>query len=1025
MAEEDIVGRVSAVFDPVQFTSGANMVQRGLEKFAQDANKTTQKVAQNIKANLAPAQQAIANVAKAASSTPTVGVFNAPNKPTGPVPAAPPAPQVKLTRAQISANAAQNAQNAANAKALKAQQKHWADLGRLQDAAYREDARRTAWQVKQADTARSKWIKEQEREEARLRREARTAARREMEAEGKRQRALERQQNREANQERRRNEAAERRIQTEARRDYLAVQRVQDRIVQAPAPLQTSILGSIQGPQAQAQRRTLMASGMTRMQAMAFQMQQVQGINQQAALWAVGGGGVRPPTFGGRVPGGGGPGSPGGFMGRLGRFGASLATGLGIGVGAFGAGAIAQGARALVEQAGIATAYERQSIAAENLAGSQDKLNQLLEAYDKASGDAVAKTTALSNVTRLMATGFANSAEDVEKFVRATRGASIALGKPQDYVIQETQLAISNTSVKRLDQIGLGIDEVNQRIEELRETNKEWSREMAFQDAVLGLMNEKYGALTETAEGQATGIERLSKAWADFLLVLGEGARGPLDEVSRKLAEILNFYSNAYNPNKRLIGSRLVEEEGQVRELSWVNQQSVRFDQWIKELMIQAGRNKVGLESGISPDRDLRIAQYNAGVAAQRPWVQVANDFYDPSLGGTPPRRELGPLGRYGEDAQAIMIAAYEQEQAIIKNAYDRRNDAIAQYEEQRTQVAADFAKMMVREEEDFARQRARSLRDYERSIMDVMRDAQEREADAQEELDERIADLREDSQERISDIEEKYNKDREKAEKDHRDRLMKAAGQLDAIAVLEERKRWKEEGKEREEAHREAIAEQQESLAEQIEEAREAHAEQLEDAREADAERLEDMRVARAQQLADEDEDRALRKARAIEDHNAQLDEMARQHELTLEKIEEEAEAEREALADALEKDLAEVGVYIAGYHKKMEERDRLVEQWVEGMIARMEREIAQDALNDERDSATGTYRYDPQRGPMIPHDYGAALTNSNVSYGTVTNSKILNIQPGAIQVTAQPGMEVYVADIVRDEMIRLMEDY
>jgi hypothetical protein len=151
----------------------------------------------------------------------------------------------------------------------------------------------------------------------------------------------------------------------------------------------------------------------------------------------------------------------------------------------------------------------------------------------------------------------------------------------------------------------------------------------------------------------------------------------------------------------------------------------------------------------------------------------------------------------------------------------------------------------------------------------------------------------------------------------------------------------------------------------------------------------------------------------------------MARQHGLNLERIEEEAAEQREALADALEKDLAEVSVYIAGYHKKMEERDRLVETWVEGMIARMEREIAQDALNDERGSASA-YRYDPKLGPMIPTDYGAAIQNtSNLSYGGITNSKVVTIQTGAIQVTAQPGMEIYVAGLVEERLIELMEDY
>src|SRR5687767_11577044 len=83
---------------------------------------------------------------------------------------------------------------------------------------------------------------------------------------------------------------------------------------------------------------------------------------------------------------------------------------LGVGFGA------AQIARFAVEADKVATSYRRQSVAARELAGSQEQLNALLETYDDATGGAVSKAQALSDVVRLQAVGFADSAEELERF---------------------------------------------------------------------------------------------------------------------------------------------------------------------------------------------------------------------------------------------------------------------------------------------------------------------------------------------------------------------------------------------------------------------------------------------------------------------------------------------------------------------------------------------------------------------------------------------------------------------------------
>lgn len=789
---------------------------------------------------------------------------------------------------------------------------------------------------------------------------------------------------------------AQRSVSREIEKDLARIDAILKRSLQAPAALQARISSALSGPANLAARQGMVAGGMSMSQALSSQMQQGAGLSQQNAAWLTGGGGPRPPMFGGRPPAPPpGPG-PNWFQKNAGRIAGGLASGIGIGVGGMGAYAAVQGARALIEATELATAYDRQVVAAEKLAGSQQKLNGLLDAYAKASGGAVDLSTSLSNVTRLLATGFADSVPEVERFVRATRGASIALGKPQEYVIQETQLAISNTSQKRLDQIGLGIAEVTDRIKELRKQNADWNREAAFGEAVLSLMTEKYSHLTETLEGQATSLEKLKKSWADFILELGrEGNKSGLVSLFDLLEKILNSRSklNQGIENAADVRDRGIWEFQDNTGISWANRQ-------------YEGRT---------------VAQQNASRILQNPsamgWPTAGDrgDGLNQGMGGRGP---VAPTARWNEDQASVINAAYDKESEIRQQRSQQINQEVEQYEQQRASIITSFNKQMVREEQDFNRQRARSLRDYERSILDIIRNARDREQEWQEDLNETLADAREDSEKRTKDIQEKYDKEQEKNEKKHRETMLKAAGQLDAIAVLEERKRWKEENEERADSHKEALDDEKEKLQEQIDEAMEAHNERIEDARKADAKRLEDMRIARAQQIADENEDRALRLARAQEDHDQQLAEMDRQHELRMIQINKEAEDQLMALEDALAKDLAAVGIYVEGYLEKIKERDKAVENWFDKIILEMEKRIAGDAA--------AKYSYDPALGPQLPLGYGVQLgggapTSSRTSSQT-TNSRSVVVQAGAIAVYTTPGMEMMVGDLVEEKLIELL---
>lgn len=711
------------------------------------------------------------------------------------------------------------------------------------------------------------------------------------------------------------------------------------------------------------------------------------------AMQGGGGGATTPPSGGGR-------GGFRGFFGNLlgiggsnagGRLLGSLSTGLGIGVGGVAA---ARAIGAVVDASQQATAYDRQRVAAESLAGSQDKLNALMEAYEKASGSTVSKTIELSNVTRLLATGFAENSKEVERFVRATRGASIALGKPQDYIIQETQLGISNTSLKRLDQIGLGVKEVTDRIEELRDANKNLSREEAFRESVISLMEEKYGKLTTTVEGQASGVEKLAKAWKDLFLAFGQSSQGAVGGLTAALAKLLEQMGKTLEKQEELGRKAALQQTGGVL--------NPKRGFWgvMTDLAGTAFSNRPSLSDDTAA---FIMSRRQSDIARHSNTMTTAPN--------TP---------RFNESQMSVLVD-FEKRRKDIETQYNRqRLDEVKNYEQQRSSVVSNFAKQMAREEEDFFRQRARSQRDYERSIADAMREAQEREAEMREDLADTIADAREDSEERIAEIQQDYNEQREQAEKDHRERLMKAAGQLDAIAVLEERQRYKKEQEEAAKQNEKAISKQRDSLEKRIADAEEAFEEQLADAREADAKRLEDMRIARKQQLEDEDEDRAIRLERAAQDHQDQLDELDKQHQLRLQQIDEQAQEERDAFQDAFEEALHDADIYVAGLYEKFKKRDELVEKWFDSVIDEMESRIAGQAGKK--------YHYDPRTGPMIPYDYGSAIINSvpgNSFTGSTNNSKTIIIEAGAFPIVTTPGFEDMVDDMVEDAMVKILEQY
>lgn len=618
-----------------------------------------------------------------------------------------------------------------------------------------------------------------------------------------------------------------------------------------------------------------------------------------------------------------------GFAGAFNQLGGAVGVSLSV------AGAM-RAIGAAVEQANLATTFDRQHFSAVRLAGSQAQLNKLLEAYREAMGGTVNEAQALADVISLQAQGFAKNAAQLKTLLEGVRGASLATGKPQEFIVSRLQLELLNQTGLRLNELGLSMAEVRQRAEELSNANAGLSKEAAYQQAVIEKLSEKFGSLSKSNEGQKSGLERLADSWGNLGLAIGQLIQGPLGAFAGAVSKSVDLSTERF---KNL--------------LIVINQ--------VGDKLRQLGILGADLSGPISSRTGIGANIRQAPTAAPR----------------------------FSGDQLAAITEWSRGVQEIERNANRARLDATRQYEEQRTNTIRQYEQTIAREAQDFAIGRARAeedyalglqrlrrdiaqreagqLRDLERTIADARSDAIERGAERQAALEERIAETREQTNERISEMERDFNRQRERTQADFRDKQLSAAGRLDAIALLELRKdrtrqlrdnqesfneRLAKERKNEEKriaelnkAHEKQAADEARALQKRIDEANRAYQRQLEDARAADEQRLSDMSADFALRKEREDEDRKRRLERLAEDHQAQLDEMARQHALEMVQINADAAEELAAHNEAFDDQMALLGVYHADVLKRQEEFQTnalaLYEQYLASQEAALARRI------------------------------------------------------------------------------------
>jgi hypothetical protein len=487
-----------------------------------------------------------------------------------------------------------------------------------------------------------------------------------------------------------------------------------------------------------------------------------------------------------------------------------------------GVGFVRQMGMAVVEASKLATAYKRQEAAAVSLAGSTGKLNVLLEAYHDVTKGTVDQAQALADVTKLQAVGFADSAAELTQFLNVARGISIAMGKDTDYVIGQLQLAIANQSFMRLDQIGLGVGEVKTRIKELKAETKGLSTEMAFQQAILGIAEEKYGKLNTSIEAQATGIESLTVALKDLQLAWGKISQIQLNDSFQQLADTLGIITKFVDSDAGQAIMGVAPDTGGFGKTMAGGQPgptAIVFNRLLDPVIARLEESEnvylenlaAVLEQGPLKYATGKIAENDYGIDE---WVADFRHYIlreQPALGGgsftgaggTMFNTDVRPSGVSGGlDAtqlakqRTLVSAHYRAVQDIERQASASRIAEVQNFERQRAQVIRQFGTQMAREAEDFGIQRSRANADFARNLSRMERDAIRRESDMREEMERGIADMRENHQDRVAEITNDYHRDMERSEADHKEKLLGAAARLDASGVVAEQRRFAKEKK-------------------------------------------------------------------------------------------------------------------------------------------------------------------------------------------------------------------------------------
>jgi hypothetical protein len=179
----------------------------------------------------------------------------------------------------------------------------------------------------------------------------------------------------------------------------------------------------------------------------------------------------------------------------------------------------------------------------EILSGGAQVAESRIRAVQEAAGGTISRLDATRIATQAVSLNLATTTEQFSRLTEAARVTALISPVIHDVstAISELGLAAANLSFRRLDQLGLSVTEVKKGMAELQAANAGMSDSEAFLQASVDALINKGGAILDTAEAGASGLEKLNVAVSNLKANLATGWVGTaFDNSFEQISQLLN-----------------------------------------------------------------------------------------------------------------------------------------------------------------------------------------------------------------------------------------------------------------------------------------------------------------------------------------------------------------------------------------------------------------------------------------------------------------------------------------------------
>lgn len=187
----------------------------------------------------------------------------------------------------------------------------------------------------------------------------------------------------------------------------------------------------------------------------------------------------------------------------------------------------------------MATEARRTAAAFDFVSGNADNAAANLAAMERAGQGTISTLEAQRLATAALNLGLATNASELERVMTISRNITAVSPVINDMqsAFSELSLTLANMSWRRLDQLGLSVEEVRTKYDALREADSSLSDQAAFSQAVLDTAEAKFGDLARSADFAASGLDRLRKKWTDLRIEVAKDVEPSGNAVFNAIAD--------------------------------------------------------------------------------------------------------------------------------------------------------------------------------------------------------------------------------------------------------------------------------------------------------------------------------------------------------------------------------------------------------------------------------------------------------------------------------------------------------